>query len=91
MPLHSDAFRQECLFAHVLFHRDFFDTAYPLHTEASTHRTTLTQRGFCTEIRLYRGAFQTQIVHRYIFYKEVFFDRYFYTEIPLHTGALGCF
>ena len=56
MPLHSDAFRQECLFAHVLFHRVFFDTAYPLHTEAFTqnysyaerfmHRNTFIQRCF---------------------------------------------
>ena len=75
-------------FSHMCFSTGIFLTQRILYTQKLSHRTTLTQRGLCTEIRLYRGAFQTQIVHRYFF-----LQRGLFWQILFHRDSLShrCF
>ena len=82
MPLHSDAFTEECLYTHVRLHRASFDTNELLNTEYFT-LNTLTQR--CSS---HRKTFVQRRLFRHIYFNKRDFCTYTFTQRGFYTQVL---
>ena len=86
MLLHTGAFTQQCVYTHVLSHRDAFYTEEPLHTEAFadkySHTKIFLQQYIYTEAFLCTDNFAKRC-----FYTQILLQNVPKREREIHTSA----